>query len=178
MMDRELYHPKLRLQTTNVTQQTKLKNLISLLTRITAADNSTISSWTGFSIQIRNEITMLQDSHAPTHYQCTCNWNVHSEWSFGANTLHHAVPTSWSDGVCLRSGSVCQDCRNGLETGEIPGHNYPDGDLLHNMQPAVYHKEEIPECMTPWPLRGGRHLAQGSVAGVMEGRKYNRRCPL
>lgn len=49
-------------------QEAKYKNLIWLLTRITAADNQTISSWTGFNIQIRNDITVVQDivTYLPT----------------------------------------------------------------------------------------------------------------
>ena len=48
--------------------------------------------------------------------------------------------------------------------------NDPDRDPPHNMQPAVYHRQEIPGGGTSWSLCGGRHSNRRLCGGgVMEG---------
>ena len=48
--------------TASAIQQSKEKNIVWLLSRISAPDVQAICSWTGFNILIRNGIAVVQDS--------------------------------------------------------------------------------------------------------------------
>ena len=45
-----------------VVHQLKEKNRLWILARLSAPENQTVSSWTGFNILIRDEVTVVQDS--------------------------------------------------------------------------------------------------------------------
>ena len=49
-------------------QEAKMKNFVWLLARMSNPENQTISSWTGFNIQIRDNVVVIQDtvSYLPT----------------------------------------------------------------------------------------------------------------
>lgn len=66
--------------TTREVHDAKKKNHIWLLTRMSDPENQTISSWTGFNIQIRDGVTVIQDTcKLSAHHQCSCHTNVNCE---------------------------------------------------------------------------------------------------
>ena len=156
-------------------EDAKMKNLVWLLPRMSNLENQTISSWTGFNIQIRDDVNVIQDTvnylptiNAPATEMSTVNEALSQTLNI-MKSLHlkkivcvfdqalyaKAAEIVWKQdqfqNIIIRMGTFHTVC-NLLST---IGKRFQDAGLRDL-------------CVESGVI------AEGSVTGVMEGRKYNR----
>ncbi|KAI4818757.1 hypothetical protein KUCAC02_004059 [Chaenocephalus aceratus] len=152
------------------------KNCVWLLTRMSDTEAQTVSSWTGCNIQVRDEVTVVQDSvgylptiNAPAPQMSTVNevlnQSINIMQSLELNTI-----------VCVLDQALYAKA-----TEVIWKHQQKFKNVIIRM--GVFHTiccliSTIGKRFQDAGLRDlcveAGIIADGSVAGVMEGRKYNR----
>ena len=162
--------------TSSLVEDAKTKNLVWLLARMSNPETQAISSWTRFNIQIRNEVTVVQDNvgylptiNAPATQMSTVNEVLNQSLNimqslqltnivcvFDQALYAKAIEITWKHhdkfkNIIIRMGVFHTVC-NLLST---IGKRFQDAGLRDL-------------CVESGVI------AEGSISGVMEGRKYNR----
>jgi len=162
--------------TTAVVQDARRKNNVWLLARRSDPGSQTVSSWTGFNIRVRDQVPVIQDNigylptiNAPATQMSTVNEVLNQSLSimqslqltkiicvFDQALYAKAAEIAWKHedkfkNIILRMGAFHTIC-NLLST---IGKRFQDAGLRDL-------------CVESGVI------AEGSIAGVMEGRKYNR----
>lgn len=161
--------------TIETVKDARAKNLVWLLTRMCSPNAQNINSWTGFNIKIRNGVTVVQDtvSYLPTiNAPATELSTVHEVLK---QTLNIMKSLQLKEIVCVFDQALY------AKAAEIMWKHERFSNIIIRM--GVFHT--ICNLLSILGKRfqdaGLRDLcvesgviAEGSVAGVMEGRRYNR----
>uniref|UniRef100_UPI00358FD6F1 uncharacterized protein isoform X1 n=1 Tax=Myxine glutinosa TaxID=7769 RepID=UPI00358FD6F1 len=161
--------------TTRQVHHAKTKNLIWLLARIAVLEAQAISSWTGFNIQIRDDVTVVQDTvgYLPTiNAPATEMTTVHEVLN---QTLHIMESLQLNQIVCVFDQALY------AKAAEIVWKHDKFKNIIIRM--GVFHTicnllSIIGKRFQDAGLRDlcveSGVIAEGSISDVMEGRKYNR----
>ena len=161
--------------TTAQVQDAKAKNLVWLLARMSSPEAQSVSSWTGFNIQVRNNVTVVQDT---VGYLPTINAPA-TELSTVYEMLNQAIGIMES--LQLKTIVCVFDQALYAKAAEIMWKHEKFKNIIIRM--GVFHTICILLSILGKRFQDGglRDLcvesgviAEGSIAGVMEGRKYNR----
>lgn len=158
------------------TQLARQKNLVWILSRLKQQEDQSVSSWTGFNIMTRDEVTVTPDNvgylktiNAPATQMSTCNEvlkeSLSIKESLGLRNLvcvfdqamyAKVVEITWKHpeefcSIIVRMGDFHTICTHLA----IIGKRFQDAGLRDL-------------CVESGVI------AEGSVTGIMEGRKYNR----
>ena len=152
------------------------KNLLWILLRLHAAENQTISGWTGFNISVRNEVEVSKDNigYLPTIDAPATNMSTVFEVLCQSLKIKESLK--------LNTIVVVFDQALYAKAMEIKWkHNEHFGDIILRM--GAFHTictllGIIGKRFQDTGLRALRVesqvIAEGSVSGVLEGRRYNR----
>ena len=158
-----------------VTNDARLKNYVWILTRMLNTENQTISSWTGFNIKTRCDSTVTQDTigYLPTISAPATDMSTVNEILEQTLTIMHSLQ--------LQKIVVVFDQALYAKAAEIIWKQSKFNNIIIRM--GVFHTVNdflsiIGKRFQDAGLRDlcveSGILAEGSVTGVMEGRKYNR----
>ena len=149
------------------------KNLLWILVRLHATQNQTIPGWTGFNIKVRNEERVSQDNKgylqtidAPASNMFTVFEVLSQSLNINDSLRLNAIVVGFDQAICA-------------EVMEIKWkHSEHFRDIIVRL--GAFHTilEIIGERFHDAGLRDlcveSQVIAEGSVPGVIEGRKYNR----
>ena len=161
--------------TRNQVQEARMKNFVWLLARMSKPENQTISSWTGFNIQIRDNVVVIQDtvSYLPTI-------NAHATAMSTVNEVLNQTLTIMKS-LHLNQIVCVFDQALYAKTAEIVWKQDKYKNIIIRM--GAFHTacnllSTIGKRFQDAGLRDlcveSGVIAEESVTAVMEGRKYNR----
>lgn len=167
--------PSVDADTTTQVQDAKAKNLVRLLARMSAPEAQSVSNWTGFNIQIHNDITVMQDT---VGYLPTINAPA-TELSSVYEMVNQAIGIMES--LQLKTIVCVVDQALYAKTAEIMWKHEKFKNIIIRM--GIFHticillsilgKRFQDAGLRDRCVESGV-IVEGSIAGVMEGRKYNR----
>lgn len=156
-------------------QEAKMKNLVWFLTRLSDPANQTVSSWTGFNITIRSDITVNQDnvSYLPTISAPATDMSTVNEVLEQTLRIMQALQLNWI--VCVFDQALY------AKAVEILWKHDKFNSIIIRMGDfhticnilSIIGKRFQDAGLRDLCVEAGV-IAEGSVNGVMEGRKYNR----
>lgn len=167
--------PSVDADTTVQVQDAKAKNLLWLLARMSAPEDQSVSSWTGFNIQVHNDITVVPDT---VGYLPTINAPA-TELSTVYEMLNQALGIMESlqlkTIVCVFDQALYAKAAGILWKHEKFKNIIIRMGVFHTIciLLSILGKRFQDAGLRDLCVESGV-IAEGSVTGVMEGRRYNR----
>jgi hypothetical protein len=168
--------PSVDADTTAIVQHAKTKNLIWLLARVSDPETQTISSWTGFNIQIRDDVTVVQDNvgylptiNAPAAQMSTVNEVLNQSLSIMQSLQLTTIVCVFDQALYAKAAEITWKHTDKFKNIIIRmGVFHTICNLLSTIGKRFQDAGLRDLCVESGVI------AEGSISGVMEGRKYNR----
>lgn len=161
--------------TTKQVQDSKTKNYTWVLTRISDHENQTISSWTGFNIKIRSDIAVSQDTvsylptiNAPATEMSTVNEVLEQTRAIMQSLQLNKIVCVFDQALYAKAAEVLWKQEKFKNIIIRMGVFHTICNLL-----SIIGKRFQDAGLRDLCVESGV-IAEGSVSGLMDGRKYNR----